>query len=136
MVSIARKLDEIQNWRNKSESGDLGAKYNLANAYMNGNGLPKNEHKAARLMVEAADGGYVPAQYALGTYFLNGSGVNSDYSLAYAFFNLTASDLSGFRETAWAMDMITYMENYFSRKDIIQGQYFALEWEVNSQWYK
>ena len=136
VVKVSRKLDEIQNLRELSGEGNVGAKYNLALAYMNGNGVPKNEHKAARLMVESADMGYAPAQYALGTYFLEGRGVNSSIHLAYAFFNLAASSSQGYQEKYWSINLLDWMDTYYPKDEIRRGQNFASNWTIGSEWYK
>ena len=66
--------------------GDLNAKYMLALAYLNGEGATRNQQEGARLMVEAADLGYLPAQYGLGVLFLEGKGRFRNHAMAYAWF--------------------------------------------------
>jgi hypothetical protein len=132
---VARKLNEIQTWREQSDNGNVSAMYNLGLAYLDGNGVPKEEEEGARLIIKSADAGYIPAQYALGTIFLEGNGVVPNRSMAYSWFILASQDQQGYRESTWALEMLEWMESYIPQGYLAVGQEWATNWEPYSEWY-
>lgn len=132
---VSRKLIEIQKWRDGAEEKNPADMHNLGLAYLDGNGVPKNAEEGARLIIKSADAGYVPAQYALATIYLEGKGVVPNRSMAYAWFILAAKDQQGYRESTWAIEMLDWMELYIPQGYLAVGQEWATEWQPNSQWY-
>jgi Transglycosylase SLT domain/Sel1 repeat len=62
-----------------------------ARAYEHGEGVPKDQLKAAALYCEAARDGDAEAQYSLGWMYANGRGVPHDDAVAASFFVLAAA---------------------------------------------
>lgn len=134
-AEIARNLEEIENMRASAAKGDRSGRYNLGLAYLTGENIPVDREKGARLIVQAADQGYIPAQYMLGKIYYDGLGIRRDRSMAYAFFALAAGDEWGFREANWAADMVTLMEETEPKSTVARGQAWASDWTENSKWY-
>jgi len=68
-----------------------GAVRELGKLYAVGLGVPKNERRAAELLLHAGVQGDVEAQVDLGYCYELGSGVPEDYAEAYKWFNLAAA---------------------------------------------
>lgn len=132
---VARKLNQLEYWKEKAAKGDPASQYNMGVAYLFGDGVPQDKSAAARLLAESADKGYVPAQYTMGLLLHDGVGVKQNKALAYAWFSIAASSGSKTRESSWADDMKYYLENYGSSQDVAQGQAWAKKWYPNVRWY-
>jgi len=74
----------------KAEGGDSIAQYTLAEDYISGNGVAKNEAEAVKWWRKAADQGNVQAQYSLGCCYINGQGVTKDDAEAVKWFRKAA----------------------------------------------
>ncbi|HEX4117980.1 MAG TPA: tetratricopeptide repeat protein [Rhizomicrobium sp.] len=71
--------EEGAKWLQKAaDAGDVPAETQLANAYMNGNGLAQDDTKAFALLTKAANAGNALAQINLGYLYLNGRGAPMD----------------------------------------------------------
>ena len=70
--------------------GNPKAHYFLAIHYAKGDGLPKDQVKAAEYMRQAAESGYAFAQNDLGTYYLRGIGMPPDLLEANKWFHRAA----------------------------------------------
>lgn len=68
----------------------MDAKYNLAIAYHNGNGVAENRKYATKLYLEAAESGNAEAQNVIGEFFEHGRGVQQDYVAAGQFYQRSA----------------------------------------------
>ncbi|KIQ20855.1 hypothetical protein RT97_27840 [Variovorax paradoxus] len=80
----------LQLWQRAAERKHWKAMLNVANAYAEGDGVPKDTERAVQL-VEAAMKLGIPAAYdVMGTYHMEGVGVKQDASRAYAFWELAA----------------------------------------------
>lgn len=77
------KDDAIYLLRKAADSGDEVAQYNLANRYMQGDGVTKNLNMAIDLYKKSADKGYAHSQYLLGRAYLIGEGVEQNGKLAF-----------------------------------------------------
>lgn len=81
IVKLTRQAAERHHWN---------AMLNLASLYVEGRDLPNGEDAALTLVSRAMELG-VPAAYdRMGTYYLNGTGVNANADRAYAFFQKAA----------------------------------------------
>jgi len=81
VVRLTRQAAERHHWK---------AMLNLASLYVERREPPNGENEAAALVSEAIELG-VPAAYdRMGTYYLNGTGVNASADRAYAFFQKAA----------------------------------------------
>ena len=74
-------------FRNNTE-----AQYNLAFMYFGGDGIPKNDAKAAYLFEKAAKLAHSGAQDKLAYFYLHGLGVNADQVQAYAWYRVAAEN--------------------------------------------
>jgi TPR repeat protein len=68
-----------------AKQGDAGAQFSLGCMYANGNGVAKDEAKAAKWFRNAADQDHSGAQYNLGLIYQNGRGGAEDKAKAIAF---------------------------------------------------
>lgn len=81
VVQLTRQAAERHHWK---------AMLNLASLYVEGRDPANNENEAVTLVSQAIGLG-VPAAYdRMGTYYLNGTGVNANADRAYAFFQKAA----------------------------------------------
>jgi TPR repeat protein len=65
-----------------AEAGHSAAAYELAEAYWQGNGVPRDDEAATKWLNAAADGGEPQAEYLLGAAYYGGLGVEQDDGLA------------------------------------------------------
>jgi uncharacterized protein len=80
--SSAQKKPEISQVRARAESGDIGARLALANAYHTGDGVSQSDELAAKWYRKAAEQGNSEAQNILGNMYRAGRGVERDKELA------------------------------------------------------
>ena len=60
--------------------------FTVAESYFNGNGFSQDKIEAVSLYQKAADSGYTPAMFKLGTIYLNGDGVSENINKAVGWF--------------------------------------------------
>lgn len=77
---------ELRQLQDSARNGNSRAQIDLANRYLNGNGVGRNEREAFRLFEMAANDGYSSAQYNLGMMYLAGRGVPHNPQLAKDWF--------------------------------------------------
>ena len=80
----------------------------LAVAYEHGEGVPKDQARAAALYCEEARAGNPEAQYGLGWMYANGRGVARDEALAASLFALAAE--AGHRPAQRALTFVGYVD--------------------------
>jgi len=90
--------------------------------YAEGNGVPKDEAKAADWFQKAAAQGNAFAQAALGVMYAQGRGVPKDYVRAYAWMNLAATKSAA--EAAKTRDML---EKQMTTEQIAAAQKLSSE---------
>jgi len=73
----------FEQWTSQATKGDPRAQYDLANAYLRGNGVTIDIKKAVAWLEKSAAQGYVRAQYRLGYLYLAGKGVPQDFTKAF-----------------------------------------------------
>ena len=99
-IKDAIELEDLAN------QGDAGAATELAERYFWGNGIEKDEHKAAILLRRAAASMYPEAQFMLGQLYIIGKGVEQDYKKA---FELTEKSLqNGYHPAKAALGEMLY----------------------------
>lgn len=76
--------------RSAAEQGDANAQHDLGLKYSNGQGVPKNNKKAAYWFGKAAAQGEPRSQYDLGLQYYQGQGVKKNYKKAAALFEKAA----------------------------------------------
>src|SRR5207247_4375042 len=74
----SKDLGVPENLEKAADQGYAQAQNNLGTLYENGEGVPKDLRKAAKLYQKAADQGYALAQNNLGLLYENGEGVPKD----------------------------------------------------------
>lgn len=72
----------IVNWRLLIQEGQPEGSFFLGTMYSEGKGVAQDHAKAFELYSEAAEKGFVPAQYNLGNQYANGEGTTRDYAKA------------------------------------------------------
>jgi TPR repeat protein len=78
-------------WQKAAEQGDPEACYNLALAFLKGEGVAQDKARAFDLLIEAACQGVIPAQSRIGLMYAMGEGVPQDSVEAHKWFYLAAS---------------------------------------------
>lgn len=126
--TVARKLNEVESWREDAAAGNRTAQFNLGLAYLQGEGVPRNLEQGARNIIRSAEAGYVPSQYLLGKLYLEGRGIERNPSMAYAWFNIAASSETGYREETWARAMRDWVTSYLPTENVKAGQKWSTEW--------
>lgn len=80
----------IDDYKKHAEHGNTNAQINLANAYQDGNGVPKDLVKAAYWYSKAAEQNDKDAQYQLALCYENGKGVEQDDLFALYWYQKSA----------------------------------------------
>lgn len=107
--------------RSLAAQGNSMAQYNLGFMYSNGEGVTKNDAKAARWYRLAAEQGNVPAQYNLGMMYYSGVGVLQNYIEAARWLRMSAE-----QGVAAAQGMLGWM--YYDGKGVPQNYVIAYMW--------
>ena len=99
---------DIARLRVQAEKGDPEAQYDLAEAYLKGEGVAQSEKEAAKWYYRSAMQGYVDAQIAMGFVYRGGSGMPMDKVLSYMWFDLATKNGSNEafslrNDEAWTM---------------------------------
>ena len=91
LYALLRRVDfAVQWWAKAAAQNDPEACYNLALAYLKGEGVARDPVRAFPYMVVAADAGVVPAQSRLGLMYATGEGVAQDPIAAHQWLLLAA----------------------------------------------
>mgnify|MGYP001187701335 FL=1 len=85
--ALQKELDEL---KKKAVAGDAKAQTRLGAMYYFGEGVPKDNAKAAEWFRKAAEQGQVYAQYNLGSMYARGEGVRKDATKAADWYRKTA----------------------------------------------
>ncbi|WP_300179254.1 tetratricopeptide repeat protein [uncultured Aliivibrio sp.] len=117
-------------WYNKAiDMDNSNAMNNLADLYLQGNGLVQNIHQAELLYIRAAELGNATAMRNLGFLYFKGSNVKQDMEKSYFWFNLAAA--KAYPEAETYRDF-TGEKLYKTTKISIQNE--ALKWlEAHSE---
>ena len=75
---------------NPSSLADARANCYLGLMYRDGHGVPQDSAKAVKLLLQAANRGYAPAQYYLGAVYSSGQGVPRDYDISLNLYRAAA----------------------------------------------
>ena len=95
--------------------------YEQALAYAFGDGVPQNDRTAFNLYFEAAEKGYVLAQYKLGVAFAYGEGVRQDDKQAAEWYRKAA-------EQGYTIAQRNLATMYLNGKGVEQDKVYALAW--------
>ncbi|MFH0799001.1 MAG: PDZ domain-containing protein [Pseudomonadota bacterium] len=91
---------DIAYYEEAGSQKDAVALYNLALAYYQGSGVPKDMKKAVELLQRAADLNYSMAQAYLGMMYANGEGVPQDYAKAVEWYRKSAEQGNAFGQAS------------------------------------
>ena len=86
------QVTTLGNVQVRANGGDAEACYQVAQAYMNGNGVEKNLNYAFRYMKYAAEMGYVPAYVEVAKMYHGGRGVTKDRNIAEKWYKKAAAN--------------------------------------------
>ncbi len=105
--------------RQLANEGDAKAQFMLAEQYFHGReGLPRNQEEAFNWYMKAAKGGYMAAQFTLGTLYDTGEGVKRDLAQAFKWYKTVAEQGVG----AAAYNIAVMYENgEGTKKDPVQA---------------
>jgi len=70
--------EQIAQWKESAEKGEIWGQFNLGFAYANGNGVPEDYKEAVKWYRQAAEQGDANAQETLGDAYNRGNGVPQD----------------------------------------------------------
>jgi TPR repeat protein len=84
------QTDDFATLRQKAESGDPKAQFDLASAYSLGTGVPKDSAKGLEWLRKSAAEGYAGAEVVLGFFYQKGIGIESDPSEAAKWYRKAA----------------------------------------------
>ena len=124
---VEKNLEESVSRFEKSASYDNAfGQYNLALALLNGEGVAKDEVRAANLLARAANGDCVEAVDAYGLVLLDGRGVKPDPDAAFHQFLRAA-------EAGYSPAMEHLSTCYRQGKGVKADERRALEWKIRSR---
>lgn len=86
LISAESNAPAVGNLQPESSTNDAAAQYQLARAYLRGEGVPKDSQKAFELMKAAADQGHADAMGGIGYFYSAGIAVPNDPKLALEWF--------------------------------------------------
>ncbi|MEI6730586.1 MAG: tetratricopeptide repeat protein [Pseudomonadota bacterium] len=120
--------EEIKDLTKKAKKGDVDAQIDLADAYLNGVGVEKDERIAAKWYYKAAMKNNVDAQFAMGFVCRGGESANMDKVLSYMWFELAQKNGNtravGLRnDVAWSM----------TDDEIVQARKKADSWRAGQE---
>lgn len=107
--------------RERAESGDVTAQYNLATLFANGDGVPQSWDEAVKWFTRAAERGLAEAQYMLGKCYSTAKGVTPNYYEAARWFQKAA-------EQGIAAAQCDFGACYFSGLGVVQNYFEAVKW--------
>lgn len=93
LLAIGQSAD-VASLRQKAESGDAKAQFDLAQAYWEGLGVPKDSAQGLEWLQKSANQGYAGAEVTLGIFYQNGVQVPKDPHQAAAWFRKAAKQFS------------------------------------------
>ncbi|MBM3570667.1 MAG: sel1 repeat family protein [Alphaproteobacteria bacterium] len=108
-----------------AEMGHDRAQYRVARILFGGmGGVKQNKPEGLKWLRRSADAGNVDAQYALGTLYAKGEGVNQDPVFAFMWFAISAN--KGFQDSIRARET---MRKSMTRGQIDEGERLARNWQ-------
>ena len=71
--------EQIAEWKEAAENGNVDAQYNLSVMYEYGRGVPEDDKEALKWLMKSAEQGNPLAQFKLGYWYYVGQGVPKDF---------------------------------------------------------
>ena len=121
--NVADYRTAYQNWWPLSLRGDAKSQAALGYLHYKGLGLPANPAAAALWFGRAAEHGQPTAQFFLGTLYLDGRGVDQDYTMAHMWCELAVT--GGF---AAGLDCRDQAGLHMSTDDFARSSQMVVEW--------
>ena len=119
-------VEAVAWWRKGAAAGDRGCQYLLGRAYLEGKGgLARDANEGIALFRRAANQRYPAAQAALGHAYERGTGVPTDYVLAYMWFNLARAQ--GYSPQS-AREAMESLERKMTAEQIADAQKRSRDW--------
>lgn len=120
---------EAAKWfRRAAEQGDVGAQYDLGDAYYQGKGVAQDYGDAVKWYRRAAERRHRKAQYSLGNAYYRDRGVPQDYVQAHMWMDLADSVSAGddLKKYSSARDKVAAK---MTPQEIAEAQRLAREWK-------
>ena len=117
--AIAKTAERMQKM---SEEGYAHAQFSLAEMYLTGEGVKKDQAKAVELLNRAAISGYLPAQLALGMMAAEGRGMERNLAEGHSWLSIAAAQGTKAAGTALAR-----LEKKMGTKDVIEAHKRSLQ---------
>ena len=111
-----------------AQAADPDAAYQLAQMYLNAEGIEKNEKRAFHFMRQAALQKVIPAQIALSQFYLNGTGVQADEYGAFKWMLEAAKQGNTYAQEQTAL---YYWQGTGVRKDRQEALFWAARAQQN-----
>jgi len=90
---VPQDYKEAVKWsRLAADQGNANAQFNLGWMYVNGHGVPQDYKEAVKWSRLAADQGKANAQNDLGAMYVNGQGIHQSRVMAFALYNVSATN--------------------------------------------
>jgi len=122
---VPQNHEEAVRWfRLAAENGHNEARFELACAFVMGQGAPRSHSDGARWMIPAAENGHAEAQRFLAIMYDEGIGVPQDHKLAYAW-----ADVAVAGGITNAIDVKNTAATRMSSAELSQAQQQAEEWK-------
>jgi len=119
--------DELTARRQRAESGDADAQYDLGVAYANGYGVPQDYARSALWYLKGAQQGLAKAQHELGSLYLSGQGVETDRAEALMWLGLEEASVASTEKEALGA-AIRKLAATMTRKEVAEAQKRARQW--------
>lgn len=106
-----------------AHEGDAEAQFSLGNLFVEGVGVPQDDHQAASWFSKSAEQGFSPAQVNLGVMYIQGQGVEQNLVEAHKWFNIAggAVDEDG-------VDLRMVVEEQMSPDEVKEAMHLAAVW--------
>ncbi len=111
MAQSAKRME------NRSEEGFSHAQFSLAEMYLTGDGLPRNDKKAIELLNRAAMSGYLPAQLTLGMLAAEGKAMERNLAEAHTWLAVAAE-----QGNKAAQEVLPKLEKLMSTEDTVEAR--------------
>jgi uncharacterized protein len=117
---------EVSDLQLKAEKGDVTAEFKLGRAYLQGDGVPRNEVTAAKWFRKAADQGEPAAENQLGNVYRSGIGVPQEKEEAVRWYQKAARQGN-------AAAMFNLATCYYNGDGVGSSEYIAYSWFLLAQ---
>ena len=114
----------VQEFRQAADLGYAKAQYNLGLAYLQGQGVAKNDQEGINWFRKAADQNFAPAQYNVGIAYAQGQGVEKDPRQAVEWLQKAAKQ--GFDPAQYKLGIMLYQGQGVARDPVMAYVWLSL----------